>query len=99
LLHTLLTTYLLVKINLTSYKDKVVSVLKYSCTHDLKFALDGGVWPASQPGRSSHGVIGYNTHWVGDWVDLRTGFDAVQREKSAHARLQTPKYTVLQPVA
>jgi hypothetical protein len=31
--------------------------------------LAGGEWPASRPGRFTHGERAPNTHWIGGWVN------------------------------
>jgi hypothetical protein len=41
--------------------------------HFLTPALDGGEWPASNPGSFTAG-----THWTGGWVDPRTGMDDME---------------------
>jgi hypothetical protein len=54
-------------------------------------------WSASRPGHFTRGVIAPGTHWIGGWVGLRSGLDAVVRGKfPTPAGNQTP---VVQPVA
>jgi len=63
----------------------------YNCIHYPKFAFDGRDWSASQPLRSSQGVIEYYTHWVEDWLGLRTGFDALEKDQNlSMLRLKPP---------
>jgi len=40
-------------------------------------ALDGGEWSASSPGRFTPKERDPGTHWIGGWMDLRAGLDAV----------------------
>ena len=63
--------------------------------HYLKSAFNGRDWSTSQPHRISHGVIDYNTYRVQDWVGLRTGFDALEKDKiypcqESNPQLQCP---------
>jgi hypothetical protein len=45
-------------------------------------ALDGVEWSASQPCRFTPCVKATGTHWIGGWVGLRAGVDAVEKRKS-----------------
>jgi hypothetical protein len=47
----------------------------------LTSALVGGEWPASRACRFTPGEIVPGSHWLGDWVDLRTGLDDVEKRK------------------
>jgi hypothetical protein len=47
----------------------------------LTSALDGGEWSDSHPSRSIIGERAPSTHWVGCWVDIRTGLDAVEKRR------------------
>jgi hypothetical protein len=47
----------------------------------LTSTLAGGEWSASRPGRFTPGEIDPGTHWIGDWVDPRTGFDDMGKRK------------------
>jgi len=40
-------------------------------------ALNGGDWSAPRPDRFTTGERSHNTHWMGGWVGLRVGMDAV----------------------
>jgi hypothetical protein len=42
-------------------------------------ALVGGEWSASHPGRFTPEEIGPGIHWIGGWVDHRTGLDDVEK--------------------
>jgi hypothetical protein len=43
--------------------------------------LDGGEWLAPCLGRFIPGERAPDTHWIGGWVDLRVGLDAVVGKK------------------
>jgi hypothetical protein len=47
----------------------------------LTSALFGGEWLTSRPGRFTPGERVPGTHWVGGWVDPRTGLDDVEKRK------------------
>jgi hypothetical protein len=47
----------------------------------LSSALVGGEWSASRPGCITRGERAPGTHWIGGWVDPRTGLDDVERRK------------------
>jgi hypothetical protein len=49
----------------------------------LTSALDGGEWSASCPSRSTHRETVPNTHWIGGWVGLRGGLEAVEKKKNS----------------
>jgi hypothetical protein len=72
-------------------KGKVVPVLnkaprhegvlvewRYSSTHSLTSALDGGEWSASRSGRFIPNEIAPSIHWIGGWVSPRAGLDTVE---------------------
>jgi hypothetical protein len=42
-------------------------------------ALDGGEWPASHP-FTLKGTAP-STHWIGGWVDLSAGLDAMKKSR------------------
>jgi hypothetical protein len=46
----------------------------------LTFALDGGEWSASLPGRFTPREGAPDTHWIGGWMGPRAGLDAVMKE-------------------
>jgi hypothetical protein len=59
-----------------------------------------GEWSASRPGRFTPGERAPSTHWVGGWVNLRTGLDDVENRKSlALPGLEPCDPSVVQPVA
>jgi hypothetical protein len=47
----------------------------------LTLALVGGEWSASRPGRFTPGEKAHCTHWIGGWMDLRTGLDNMEKRK------------------
>jgi hypothetical protein len=44
----------------------------------LTLAAEKGEWSASRPGRFTPCERASSAHWIGDWVGLRTGMDAVE---------------------
>jgi hypothetical protein len=44
-------------------------------------ALAGGEWSDSRFGRFTSGERAPGTHWIGGWVSLITGLDAVEKTK------------------
>jgi hypothetical protein len=44
-------------------------------------APDDCEWPASLPGRFTPGEIVPGAHWIGGWVGLRAGLEAVGKRK------------------
>jgi hypothetical protein len=97
-------------------KGKVVSVLllfnwaprhegvlrkwRYSSTHSLTSALDGGEWSASRLGRFTPRERILGTHFIGGWVGPKAVLDAVVKRKipSPH-RESNPRSPIVQPVA
>jgi hypothetical protein len=49
--------------------------------HSLTLALDGGEWSASRSGRFTPRIRTSGTHWIGGWVGLIAGLDAVVKTK------------------
>jgi hypothetical protein len=47
----------------------------------LTSTLAGDEWSASRPGRFTPGERAHGTHWIGGWVDPRTGLDDVEKRK------------------
>jgi hypothetical protein len=54
---------------------------KYSSTHSMTSALDGGEWSASRPGRFTPRERLPCARWIGDWVRTRAVLDAVVKRK------------------
>jgi hypothetical protein len=52
----------------------------------LTSALGGGKWLASWPGRFTPKERAPGTHWIGGWVDVRAGLDAVVKRQTARQR-------------
>jgi hypothetical protein len=73
---------------------------RYSSTHSLTSALDGGEWSAARPGRFAPKERAHGTHWIGDWVGPRAVLDAVVKRKipSPH-RESIPRIPIVQPIA
>jgi hypothetical protein len=47
----------------------------------LTSALAGGEWSTSRPGRFTHRERAPGTHWIGGWVNPRTGLDDAEKLK------------------
>jgi hypothetical protein len=56
----------------------------------LTSALDGGNWSASRPYRFTPGERAPDTHWIGGWMDPRTGLNAVKKRKIFPRRESNP---------
>jgi hypothetical protein len=73
---------------------------RYSSTHSLTSALDGGEWSASRPGCSTPRERASGTHCIGDWVGLKAVLDAVVKRKIHSPRRElNPRTPIVQPVA
>jgi hypothetical protein len=48
----------------------------------LTLVLDRNEWSGSRAGRFTPGERAPGTHWIGDWVGLRTGQNEVERKKN-----------------
>jgi hypothetical protein len=73
---------------------------RYSSTHSLTSALDGGEWSASRTGRFTPRERAPGTHWVGGWVGTRAVLDAVVKRKIPSLRWESnPRTPIVQPVA
>jgi hypothetical protein len=57
--------------------EGVLGEWRYSSTHSLTSALDGGEWSASRPCRFTPRERAPGYHWKGGWVDPRAVLDAV----------------------
>jgi hypothetical protein len=79
---------------------KRIGEWRYSSTHSLTSALDGGEWSASRPGRFTPWERAPGTHWIGVWVVPRAILDAVAKRKiPSHRRESNPKTPIVQSVA
>jgi hypothetical protein len=64
----------------------------------LSWSLDGGEWSASHLGRFTLRGRAPVTHWIGGWVDPRTGLDAVVKRKfPAPVGTRNPDHPVRSP--
>jgi hypothetical protein len=54
---------------------------RYSSTHSLTSALDGGEWSVSRPCCFTPRERAPGTHWIGGWVSTRAVLDAVSKRK------------------
>jgi hypothetical protein len=82
-------------LNWAPHHEGVLEEWRYSSTHSLTSALDGGEWSASRPRERASG-----THWIGGWVGLRAVLDAVVKRKiSSPRRESNPRTPIVQPVA
>jgi hypothetical protein len=73
---------------------------KYSFTHSLTSALDGGDLSASRPGRCTPRERVPGTYCIGGWVDPRAVVDAVVKRKILSPRRKSnPRTPIVQPVA
>jgi hypothetical protein len=63
----------------------------------LTSALDGSEWSASRPCRFTPGERAPGTHWIGCWVGLSPGLDAVEKRKILHCGESNPGSPALSP--
>jgi hypothetical protein len=61
--------------------EGVLEEWRYSSTHSLASALDGGEWSTSRPSRFTARERAPGTHWIGGWVGPRAGLDTVVKRK------------------
>jgi hypothetical protein len=86
--------------NSASHHGGVLEEWRYSSTHSLTSAIDGGEWSASRPGRSTRRETAPSTHWLGGWVGSRAVLDAVVKRKIRSTRRESnPRTPIVQPVA
>jgi hypothetical protein len=62
---------------------------RYSSTHSLTSALDGGEWSPTCPGRFTPRERVPVTHWTGGWEGSRAVLDAVKRKIPSATENQT----------
>jgi hypothetical protein len=73
---------------------------RYSSTHSLTSALDGGEWSASRPSRLTSRERDPGTHWIEGWVGPRAVLDAVVKRKIPSPRRESnPTTPIVQAVA
>jgi hypothetical protein len=71
---------------------------RYSFTHSLTSALDGGEWSASHHSRFT--LRAPHIHWIGGWVGPIAVLDvAVKRKIPSPCQESNPRTPVVQPVA
>jgi hypothetical protein len=80
--------------------EVILGERRYSSTHSLTSALDGGEWSVSRPGRFTPREIATGVHSIGGWVGPRVGLDTVSKRKILSPyRESNPGTPILQPVA
>jgi hypothetical protein len=78
----------------------VLAELRYSFTHSLTSALDGGEWSVSRPCRFTPRERLPVAHWIGCWVGPRTVLDTVVKRKIPSPRQESnPRTPIVQPIA
>jgi hypothetical protein len=60
-------------------------------------ALDGGEWSDSRPDRFTLEEGTPGTHWLGSWVGLEAGMDAMEERQILHCRESNPGRPVRSP--
>jgi hypothetical protein len=68
-------------LNWAPRREGVLEDFRYSSTHSLTLALDGGEWSASRAGRFTPRGKAPSTHWIGGWVGPRAVLNAVVKGK------------------
>jgi hypothetical protein len=61
--------------------EGVLGEWRYSSTHSLTSALNGGEWSASRPGRFTPRETAPGAHWIGGFVGPRAVLDAMVKGK------------------
>jgi hypothetical protein len=74
----------------------VLGKWRYSSTHSLTSALDGGDWSASRPGRFNSGETAPCTHCIGGWVGPRAVLDAMVKKIPNPRRESNPRTPIVQ---
>jgi hypothetical protein len=77
----------------------VLGEWRYSSTHFLTSALDGGEWSTSRSGRFTPRERAPGTHWIRGRVGLRAVLDAVMNKISSPRRESNPRIPIVQPLA
>jgi hypothetical protein len=78
----------------------VLEEWRYSSTHSLTSALDGGEWSATRPGRFTPRERAPGTHWVRGRVGPKAVLDAVVKKKIPSPRRESnPTIPIVRPVA
>jgi hypothetical protein len=71
--------------------EGVLGEWRYSSTHSLTSALDGGEWSASRPGRFTPRETAPGNHWIGGRVGPRAVLDAMKRKIPSPRRESNPR--------
>jgi hypothetical protein len=72
---------------------------RYSSTHSLTSALDGGEWSGLHPGRFSPRERAPGTYSIGGWMGPRAVLDAVVKRKIPSPRRESnPRTSIVQPI-
>jgi hypothetical protein len=80
--------------------EGVLGEWRYSSTHSLTSALDGGEWSASRPGLFTPKETAACTHWIGGRVGPRAVLEAVVKRKVPSPRRESnPRTAIVQSVA
>jgi hypothetical protein len=69
--------------------EGVLGKWRYSSTHSLASAPDGGEWSASRRGLITPRERAPGTHWIGDWVGPRAVLNAVVKRKIPSPRRES----------
>jgi hypothetical protein len=78
--------------------EGVLRKRRYTSTHSLTSALDGGEWSASRPGRFTPKERASGTHWIGGWMGPRAVLDAMVKRKIPSPRRESnPRTPTVQP--
>jgi hypothetical protein len=79
--------------NLAPRHEGVLGEWRYSFTHSLTSAIDGGEWSASRLSRFTPRERDPGTHWIGGWVSPRAGLEAVVKGKILSPRRESDPRT------
>jgi hypothetical protein len=80
--------------------EGVLGEWRYSSTHSLTSAPDGGKWSASRPGRFTPRGRAPGTHLIGGWVGPRAILDVVVKRKIPSPRQESnPRTPIVQSLA
>jgi hypothetical protein len=67
-------------------REGVLGERKYSSTHSITSALDGGEWSASRSGHFIRREKAPDTKWIGGWVGPRAVLEAVVKRRIPRKR-------------
>jgi hypothetical protein len=86
--------------NQVSRHEDVLGEWRYSSTHKMTSALEGGEWSVSRPGHFILRERAPGTHWIGGWVGPRAVQNTVVKRKIPSPRRESnPRTPIVQPVA